>query len=156
MPRRSYDKRPSPTGDTKFSNVLVARLIKKINFTGKMNTSIRIVYTAFDIIKEKTQQDPLTVFSQAVANVRPQLETKARQVGGATYQVPIEVDHFRGETMAIRWLISFAGDRKGIPMAQKLAEEIMLANRKEGAAFRKREEMHRMAEANLAFAHYRW
>ncbi|MBI4668428.1 MAG: 30S ribosomal protein S7 [Elusimicrobia bacterium] len=156
MPRRSIERRPPPQSDVRFSSQLVSRLIGKLNFTGKKNKVTRIVYEAMDLIKSKTGEDPAVVLSRGVENCRPLLETKPRQVGGATYQVPIEVDSYRGETLAMRWIIDYARARKGQPMAIKIAEEIIQASRKEGTAFKKREEMHKMAESNRAFAHYRW
>ena len=116
----------------------------------------RIVYDALAIVAEKTKEDALMVFTKSIENVRPILEVKARRVGGANYQVPIEVRPARSSTLAMRWMLNAARDRKGRPMAEHLAEEIILAYKKEGAAFKKREDTHRMAEANRAFAHYRW
>ncbi|MBI4064068.1 MAG: 30S ribosomal protein S7 [Elusimicrobia bacterium] len=156
MPRRSYTKRPLPSADVGFGSQLVSRFINKLSFTGKKTKVTNIIYDALEAVKQKQKEDPVGVLSRAIENCRPYLETKPRQVGGATYQVPVEVRSYRGETLAIRWIIGFARDRKGLPMAKKLAEEIILAARKEGAAFKKREEMHKMAESNRAFAHYRW
>ncbi|MBI2070902.1 MAG: 30S ribosomal protein S7 [Elusimicrobia bacterium] len=156
MPRRPVERRSPPPPDVRHSSQLVSRLIGKLTFTGKKVQVTRVLYDALDLIKNKTGEDPIVVLSRSVENCRPLLETKPRQVGGATYQVPIEVRPYRGETLAMRWIIDFARSRKGQPMAGKLAEEIMQASRKEGAAFKKREEMHKMAESNRAFAHYRW
>ncbi|MDI6640834.1 MAG: 30S ribosomal protein S7 [Elusimicrobiota bacterium] len=159
MPRKPLkprEKRPLPLPDYKFNSVIVQRFINKINFRGKKTVAEKILYSAFDLIKEKTNQDPLKVFEQAIENARPLLEVRPRRIGGATYQVPIEVRKIRGETIAMRWLIQFARQRKGIPMFKKLAEEILLAYKKEGAVIKKREDTHKMAEANKAFAHYRW
>lgn len=123
---------------------------------GKKSTSESIVYGAFDILKEKTGKEPLEVFKKSIDNVRPLLETKSRRVGGATYQVPVSVRPERGNTLALRWMRTFARGRKGKPMRIKLADEIMDGYNKTGAAFKKREDTHKMAESNRAFAHYRW
>ncbi|MCB4792215.1 MAG: 30S ribosomal protein S7 [Elusimicrobia bacterium] len=143
-------------GDYKYNSLLIARLINKLNFCGKKNTAERIIYTAFDIIKEKTKENPLEVFNRAMENVRPLLEVRPRRVGGATYQVPMEVDKIRSTSLAMRWLTTFASERKGKPMAEKLAMELIEASRNEGPAIKKRADTHKMAEANKAFAHYRW
>ncbi len=159
MPRkglRPRDRREAPPPEFKYNSVLLARMINRMNFQGKKLVGERIVYTALDIIQEKTKEDPLMVFTKAIETVRPLLEVKARRVGGANYQVPIEVRPARSATLAMRWILGAARDRKGRPMAEHLAEEILLAYKKEGAAFKKREDTHRMAEANRAFAHYRW
>ena len=123
---------------------------------GKKSLAERIVYNAFAILGEKTGKDPLEVYKQAVENVRPLLETKSRRVGGATYQVPISVRLDRGQSLAVRWMCNFAKGKKGTPMQQKLASEILDAFNKTGASIRKREDTHKMAESNRAFAHYRW
>ena len=159
MPRkglRPRERREAPPPDFKFNSVLLARLINRMNFQGKKIVGERIVYDALEIIKEKTKEEPLGVFTKAIENVRPLLEVKARRVGGANYQVPVEVRPARSATLAMRWILAAARDRKGRPMAEHLAEELLLAYKKEGAAFKKREDTHRMAEANRAFAHYRW
>ena len=159
MPRKGLkprERRAAPPADFKFSSVLVSRLINRVNFQGKKLVGERIVYGALEIIAEKTKEDPLMVFTKAIENVRPILEVKARRVGGANYQVPIEVRPARSATLAMRWILGAARDRKGRPMAEHLAEEVLLAYKKEGVAFKKREDTHRMADANRAFAHYRW
>ncbi len=156
MGRKPCELRPLPAADSRFNSVLVSRFINKMNFEGQKNKATRIVYQALEHIKTNTKEDPLVILSRAVENARPMLETKPRQVGGATYQVPVEVPAYRGETRAMRWIIQYAQDRKGAPMHIRLAEELMQAARKEGTAFKKRDEMHRMAESNRAFAHYRW
>lgn len=159
MPRkglRPRDRREAPPPDFKFNSVLISRFVNRLNFQGKKTVAERIVYDALEIVKEKTKEDALLVFTKAIENVRPILEVKARRVGGANYQVPIEVRPARSSTLAMRWMLNAARDRKGRPMAEQLAEEILLAYKKEGAAFKKREDTHRMAEANRAFAHYRW
>lgn len=157
MVRREVKPRPLPPGDIKYNSQLVQRFINKINYRGKKNLAMKIVYGTFDLIKERTGEDPLKVFVQAIENVRPLVELRPRRIGGATYQVPVEVPQVRGETLAMRWIINFARQRKGKPIIEKLTEEILAAYKKEGsAAIKKREDTHKMAEANRAFAHYRW
>jgi small subunit ribosomal protein S7 len=159
MPRkelRPRERRGLPVEDSQYNSVLVSRFVNKLNFQGKKSTAEGIFYTALDIVKEKTSEEPLAVFNRAIENVRPLLEVRPRRVGGATYQVPMEVPHMRSTSLAIRWLISFARARTGKPMAERLAQEIIDAGRKEGSAVKKREDTHRMAESNKAFAHYRW
>lgn len=159
MPRKGLkprQRRGLVAPDFKYNSVLVSRFINKINYRGKKYTAQRIVYGSFDLIKEKLKEDPLEVFTKAIENVRPLLEVRPRRVGGATYQVPMEVPSLRSSTIAMRWIINAARERKGMPMAKRLAEEIILAYKKEGTAFKKREDAHRMAEANRVFAHYRW
>lgn len=142
--------------DIKYNSVLLQRFINKINFRGKKTIAEKIVYGAFELIKEKTNEDPLKVFQEAIENARPLLEVRPRRIGGATYQVPKEVPKYRGETLAMRWIIQFAREREGEPMYKKLADEILQAYKKEGTVIKKREDTHKMAEANRAFAHYRW
>ncbi|WP_428897110.1 small subunit ribosomal protein S7 [Parelusimicrobium proximum] len=159
MPRkglRPRDRRPAPEADYKYDSVLVARFINKINFEGKKATSEKILSETMAIIAEKTKEDAMTVFNRCIENVRPLLELKARRVGGATYQVPTEVKPVRSSSLAMCWLLTAARSRKGRPMAEKLAEEIILGSKKEGAAFKKKEDTHKMAEANRAFAHFKW
>jgi small subunit ribosomal protein S7 len=131
-------------------------MVRRIMRSGKRSIAFRIVYGAFDVIRERTGTDPIEVFEQAVRNATPLVEVKARRVGGATYQVPMEVRSDRGVALALRWLIQFARQRAGRTMASKLANELMDAANQTGSAIRKREETHRMAEANKAFAHYRY
>jgi len=145
-----------PEPDFKYDSVLLSRFINKLNFSGKKILAQKALYGAMDIIKDKSKEDPLKVFLAALNNIRPLVVVKARRIGGATYQVPVELPQQRGETIAMRWLISFARLRKGMPIRQKLAEEILAAYKNEGAAIKKKEDTHRMAEANKAFAHYRW
>ena len=159
MPRkglRPRDRREAPPPDFKFNSVLISRFVNRLNFQGKKSIAEKIVYDSLTIIADKTKEDALMVFTKAIENVRPILEVKARRVGGANYQVPIEVRPARSSTLAMRWILNAARDRKGRPIAEQLAEEILLAYKKEGAAFKKREDTHRMAESNRAFAHYRW
>ena len=152
--RRAPKRRILP--DPKYKNLLVAKMINIVMERGKKSLAERIVYGSFDVVKEKTAKDPLEVFKQAIDNARPLLETKSRRVGGATYQVPVSVKPDRGQSLAMRWLRMFARDRKGKAMTDKLAEEIMNAFNKTGAAIKKREDVHKMAESNQAFAHYKW
>ena len=138
------------------NNRLVTQLINKVLLDGKKSVAEGIVYGAFDIVAEKTGQDPIAVFKKAMENIRPTLETKSKRVGGANYQVPIEVNSRRSTTLAIRWLVDFSRKRKENTMAQRLANEIIDASENTGAAVKKREDTYKMAEANRAFAHYRW
>ena len=159
MPRKALkprEKRGLPTPDSKYGSVVVARFISKLNFEGKKSTAESIMYDAFDIIKEKTGEDPAAVFNRAIENIRPLLEVRPRRVGGATYQVPMEVPSARSITLAINWLIEIARSKTGKPMCERLAQEIIDGSKKEGTAMKKREDTHKMAEANKAFAHYRW
>ncbi len=158
MPRkglRPRDRRDFPPADHKFQSVLISRFINKLNYQGRKLATEYVFYGAMDVLKEKGQ-DPLDVFNKAIENVRPLLEVRPRRVGGATYQVPSEVRTVRSYTVAMRWVIDAARARTGRPMAERLAEEFMAAAKKEGTAFKKREDTHKMAEANRAFAHYRW
>lgn len=155
MRRRRAAKRTVPP-DPKYGNPLVQKLINIVMERGKKSLAERIVYNAFAIVGEKTGKEPLESFKQAVENVRPLLETKSRRVGGATYQVPVSVRLDRGQSLAVRWMRTFADSKKGAPMEKKLANEILDAYNKTGASVRKREDTHKMAEANRAFAHYRW
>ena len=155
MRRRRAEKRQVPP-DPVYNDVLVSKLINKVMWDGKKTTAQKIVYGAFEIIRQKMNKDPLEVFHKALDNVRPILEVRPRRVGGATYQVPIEVQEPRRTSLAIRWIVAAARAKSGRPMKVKLAEEIMNAYNNTGAAVKKREDVHRMAEANRAFAHYRW
>jgi small subunit ribosomal protein S7 len=136
--------------------VLVSRFVNKMNFQGRRQAAEGVFYGAMDLLLQRGNENPLTVFEQAIENVRPLLEVRPRRVGGATYQVPSEVRPVRSYTMAMRWLINAVREKKGRPTAERLADEIQLAIKKEGAAIKKREDTHKMAEANRAFAHYRW
>lgn len=142
--------------DAKYNSKVVASFINMIMKKGKKSLAERIVYRSFDIVNEKLKKDPLEVFQNAVENVRPLLEVKSRRVGGATYQIPVDVNSRRGATLALRWMRNYARAKSGRPMEQKLADEIIDAYKRQGAAIKKREDTHRMAEANKAFAHYRW
>ena len=156
MPRRAAAQRRPIQPDAKYNNRLVTQLINKIMMDGKKSLAERIVYGAFDIVGEKTSEDPLSVFKKAMDNVRPTLECKPKRVGGATYQVPMEVNPRRSTTLAIRWIVDFSRSRKEHTMKERLANEIMDASENTGAAVKKREDMYKMAEANRAFAHYRF
>ena len=156
MPRRAAAVRREVQPDAKSNNRLVTQLINKVLLDGKKSVAEGIVYGAFDIVAEKTGQDPIAVFKKAMENIRPTLETKSKRVGGANYQVPIEVNSRRSTTLAIRWLVDFSRKRKENTMAQRLANEIIDASENTGAAVKKREDTYKMAEANRAFAHYRW
>ncbi len=156
MPRRGSPPRREIPPDIKYNSVLVAKLINKVMMNGKKSIAEWIVYTAFDIIREKTGRNPVEVFEQAVQNAAPVLEVRPRRVGGATYQVPIEVPEHRRISLALRWLVNFARERSGKSMAEKLAAEIIDAANNTGATIKKKEETHKMAEANRAFAFFRW
>lgn len=142
--------------DPKFQDLLIARFINSLLKAGKKNLARNILYTAFDLIEEKTKNKPLDVFKKAMSNASPMIEVRARRVGGATYQVPTEVRPERRTALAIRWLISYAKERSDTSMAQKLASELIAAAAGEGGAIKKKDDVHRMAEANKAFAHFKW
>ena len=157
MARRNSAVKKPVLPDPIYKSQTVTKLINQVMFDGKKGLAQRIVYGAFDIIKEKTGSEPIEYFNQALENVKPMLETKARRVGGANYQVPMEIRPERRQTLAIRWLVSFARKRTGERnMDEKLAAEIMDAYNGTGASIKRRDELHRMAEANKAFAYYRW
>ena len=156
MPRRGNVPKREVLPDPMYRSVLVTKLINSIMLDGKKGVAQKVVYGAFDIVKEQTGKDPLEVFTAAMENVMPSLEVKARRVGGATYQVPIEVRPERRQTLGLRWLTTYARARGEKTMKERLAGEIMDAANNTGAAVKRKEEMHRMAEANKAFAHYRW
>lgn len=156
MPRRREIVKRDVMPDPKFNNKLVAKFINCLMYKGKKSIAESILYGSFDIIKERTNQDPLTVFQQAINNVKPTLEVKSRRVGGSTYQVPVEVRTERKNTLAIRWIINYARERGEKTMKEKLAGEIIDAANNEGSSIKKKIDTFRMAEANKAFAHYRW
>jgi small subunit ribosomal protein S7 len=156
MPRRREVTRREILADPKYKNTLVAKFINKIMQQGKKSVAERILYHALEIIQEKTKEDPLKVFEKSVSNVRPVIEVKSRRVGGATYQVPTEIRPERRTALAIRWLIAYAQERSEKSMEEKLAAELLDAANNRGGAIKKREDVHKMAEANKAFAHYRW
>ena len=156
MPRRGNVPKREILPDPMYNSVLVTKLVNSIMLDGKKGVAQKVVYGAFDIIKEKTEKEPLEVFTQAMENIMPSLEVKARRVGGATYQVPIEIRPERRQTLAIRWLVMFSRQRGEKTMRERLSSEIMDAANGNGSTVKRREDMHRMAEANKAFAHYRW
>ncbi|HHT94392.1 MAG TPA: 30S ribosomal protein S7 [Clostridia bacterium] len=156
MPRKGHVPKREILPDPVYKDKVVAKLINNIMLDGKKGVAQRICYDAFDIIKTKTGKDPLEVFKQALENIMPALEVKARRVGGATYQVPVEVRPERRQALALRWLVQFARNRNEHTMKQRLAAEIMDSVNGVSNTFKRKEEMHRMAEANKAFAHYRW
>lgn len=156
MPRRAAAIRREVTPDAIYNNRLVTQLINKVLLDGKKATAERIVYGAFKLVQQKTEQDPLSVFKKAMDNVRPTLEVKPKRVGGATYQVPMEVNSRRATTLAIRWIVNFSRARKERTMAERLANEIMDAANGVGASVKRREDLFKMAEANRAFSHYRF
>ena len=156
MPRKGFIAKREILPDPIYGDKVVTKLINNIMLDGKKGTAQKICYDAFDIIKEKTGRDGLEVFREALNNVMPQLEVKARRVGGSTYQVPMEVRPERRQALGLRWIVTFARKRHEKTMAEKLAAELMDAINNTGAAFKRKEDMHKMAEANRAFAHYRW
>ena len=156
MPRRSGVPKRDVLPDPMYNSKVITKLTNQVMQDGKKGIAQSIVYDAFDIIKEKLSAEPMDIFNQAMENVMPVLEVKARRVGGSTYQVPIEIRPERRQTLGIRWIVLFARKRSEKTMKEKLAGEIMDAYNNTGAAIKRKEEMHRMAEANKAFAHYRW
>ena len=156
MPRRGYIAKRDVLPDPIYNSKIVTKLVNNIMLDGKKTVAQKIVYDAFDIIKEKQNKDALEVFEEALNNIMPVLEVKARRVGGATYQVPIEIRAERRQTLGLRWLVTYSRNRHEKTMAEKLAAEIIDAVNQTGGAFKKKEETHRMAEANKAFAHYKW
>jgi len=156
MARRRIAEKREVAPDPVYNSKTVAKFINKLMKDGKKSKAEKICYECFGIIQKRTKKNSLDVFLTALENVKPTLEVRPRRVGGATYQVPVEVRPERAETLAIRWLIQFAQNRKGKPMKEKLADEIILASKGEGLAVKKKIDTHKMAEANRAFAHYRW
>ena len=157
MPRKKLQNKRQTAADPRFNSVLVAKFTNGLMLDGKKSLARRLFYDAMGVIESKgTEEEPLTVFETAMENVRPRVEVKSRRVGGATYQVPVEVRPERRNALAIRWIIAFAKSRSGQTMSDKLAAEILDAFNNRGAAVKKRDDTHKMAEANKAFAHYRW
>jgi small subunit ribosomal protein S7 len=154
--RRSKPERRTTTGDIRYNNPAIHGLINRMMKRGKKSTATRIVYDAFAMIEQRVKRNPVEVFEDAIKNTSPTLEVKPRRVGGATYQVPVEVQFERRTSLAVRWILAAARSRPGKTMAEKLAGELMDAAAGTGSAMRKREDTHKMAEANRAFAHYRW
>jgi small subunit ribosomal protein S7 len=156
MPRRREVTKREILSDPKYKNALVARFVNNIMERGKKSVAEGIFYGAMDLIQQRTQEDPLKLFEKSISNVKPIIEVKSRRVGGATYQVPTEVRPERRTALAIRWLIAYSGERSEKSMEEKLAGELIDAANNRGGAIKKREDVHKMAEANKAFAHYRW
>ena len=156
MPRSGPAPRRELAPEPVYRSVLVTQVTNKVLSQGKRTIAERIVYTALDTVKERTDSDPVAVLKRAVENVRPELEVRSRRVGGATYQVPVEVRPRRATTLAIRWLVGYSRSRREKTMAERLANEILDASNGVGAAVKRREDLHKMAESNKAFAHYRW
>ncbi|HJA68908.1 MAG TPA: 30S ribosomal protein S7 [Firmicutes bacterium] len=156
MPRRGGVPKRDVLPDPIYNSKVITKLINQVMYDGKKGIAQRIVYDAFDIIKEKTGREAMEVFNQAMENIMPMVETKARRVGGSNYQVPIEVRPDRRQTLGLRWLVTFTRKRSERTMKERLAAEIMDAANNNGASVKKREDTHKMAEANKAFAHYRW
>ncbi|MBW1896812.1 MAG: 30S ribosomal protein S7 [Deltaproteobacteria bacterium] len=156
MPRKGYVPKRPTMPDPKFKSKFVSKFISCLMKDGKKSVAESAMYGAFEIVKQRTKEPPLKVFEKAMENVRPRVEVKSRRVGGSTYQVPVEVRSSRQSALGIRWLISFARKRPEKSMAERLAAELMDAANQRGATIKKREDTHRMAEANKAFAHYRW
>ena len=156
MPRNGPPPRRDLVQDPVYKSVIVTQLVNKILTRGKRSLAERIVYDALEVVRDKTGGEPLATLKRALDNTRPELEVKSRRVGGATYQVPVEVRPRRATTLSIRWLVTYARQRRERTMAQRLANEILDASNGLGAAVKRREDMHKMAESNKAFAHYRW
>ena len=156
MPRRGNVPKREVLPDPMYNSVLVTKLVNSVMLDGKKGVAQKVVYSAFDMIKDKTGNEPLDVFNQAMENIMPSLEVKARRVGGATYQVPMEVRPARRQTLGLRWLTNYSRARSERTMAERLAGEIMDAANNTGSAVKKREDTHKMAESNKAFAHFRW
>jgi small subunit ribosomal protein S7 len=156
MPRKGKVKKREKIPDYSYNSTLISQLINGVMKDGKKSTASRIVYGALDRIKKSKKEDPLKIYEKALNNIRPILETKSRRVGGATYQVPVEVEEKRSISLAIRWLLIYSAQRPGKSMVEKLSAEIMEAAENKGGSIKKREDTHRMAKANRAFAHYKW
>jgi small subunit ribosomal protein S7 len=156
MPRRAAAKKRDITPDPIYNSKLVTQFVNKIMLDGKKSTAEKITYSALEIMGKKKGDDPVAVLKQAVEKVTPQLEVKSRRVGGATYQVPVEVPTRRARTLAVRWIVSFARDRREKTLAERLANECLDAMENQGGAWKKKDDIYRMAQANRAFAHYRW
>ena len=154
--RKKRAERRDVLPDPIYKSKVVTKLVNRIMLDGKKGVAEKILYEAFDTVKEKTGEDPVVVFEKALENIKPQLEVKSKRVGGSNYQVPVEVSEIRSQTLGLRWLVNYARLRNGHTMAQNLADEIIDASNGTGNAVKKREDTHRMAEANKAFAHYRW
>lgn len=155
MRKKRADKRQTK-GDPRYNDLVVSKFVNSIMYDGKKHKARKIIYDAFDIIHQKLEEEPLEVFKKSISNVAPVLEIRSRRVGGATYQVPVEVRESRRITLALRWIKNYSKQRREKTMAQRLANELMAAYKGEGASVKKRDDTHRMAEANKAFAHFKW
>lgn len=156
MPRRNVPTRKPPAPEPLYNSTVLAKFVKRMMWEGKYTKCLKLAYGALDLVGQKTGQPPMEVFLKAVENVKPSVEVKSRRVGGATYQVPVEIRETRREALAMRWIINAARARSGKSFSEKLAAELLDAYNSTGAAFKKKEDTHRMAEANKAFSHYRW
>lgn len=156
MSRKAVGAKKAANVDPVYKNAVIAKFICRMMIQGKKSVASRIIYKTLDLIKEKAGKEPLEIFVKAVENVKPVIEVKSRRVGGATYQVPVEISEKRRDALAMRWLINYSRDRHGKTMSQKLCDELMDAYNSTGNSFKKKEDTHKMAEANKAFAHYRW
>jgi len=156
MSRKNTAPKRNISADAKYGSLILSKFINFIMYDGKKSTAEKIVYTAFNLIKEKTKEDPIKVFDNAIKNVRPNLEVRSRRVGGATYQVPVEVKTKRSQTLALRWILESSRKRKNKTMSDRLFNELLDASQNKGPSIKKREDTHKMAESNKAFAHYRW
>ncbi|MGN0838238.1 MAG: 30S ribosomal protein S7 [Pyramidobacter sp.] len=156
MPRKGHIKKRETLADATYGSTVITKFINTLMLDGKKSTAEAIMYNALQQASEKLKVEPMALFEKALENVKPAVEVRSRRVGGATYQVPVEVAPERAQALAIRWIISFARGKKGMPMAERLARELMDAYNNEGSSVKKREDTHKMAEANRAFAHYRW
>tara|TARA_Y100000590_G_scaffold166126_1_gene190203 strand:- start:184 stop:654 length:471 start_codon:yes stop_codon:yes gene_type:complete len=156
MSRKNKPSKRESQTDSKYGSTTLAKFINFVMYDGKKATAEKIIYETLEKIKTKTKQDPIKIFNEAVSNIRPNLEVRSRRVGGATYQVPVEVKTYRSQTLALRWLLEASRKRKNKTMSDKLFNELMDASQNKGSAIKKREDTHKMAESNKAFAHYRW
>jgi small subunit ribosomal protein S7 len=156
MSRKKIAARKSITVDPLYKNTVIAKFISRMMLQGKKSVASRIIYKTLDKLKEKSGKDPLEVFIKALENVKPVIEVKSRRVGGATYQVPVEISEKRRDALAMRWIINYSRERHGRTMSEKLSDELFDAYNSTGSSFKKKEDTHKMAEANKAFAHYRW
>ena len=156
MSRKKTQPKKNVVPDPKFKSTIIPKLINNIMYDGKRGIAAKIVYDAIDKIKTKTKDEPINIFNEAINNIKPTVEVRSRRVGGATYQVPVEVKTKRSQTLALRWLLDATRKRKNKKMSEKLFNELMDASQKKGSAMKKREEVHRMAEANKAFSHFRF
>ena len=156
MSRKKQAPKRIVYADAKYQSLILTKFINFIMYDGKRSVAEKIIYTALEKIKEKTKQDPIKIFNDAISNVRPNLEVRSRRVGGATYQVPVEVKSKRSQTLALRWILEASRKRKNKTMSDKLFNELMDASQGKGSSIKKREDTHKMAESNKAFAHYRW